>query len=158
MGSLLLDPGPWHHSSCKIWKKSSDKIQSYENASFPGTKGHIFPQHGIFGNRINWKHLLATFTVQNFKKIIEMYSELWRRTNFSPKRFFFEKTIIITFRYLLALSLCKILKKPFELILSYNDASFSGPIWLFGPNNNFSRKIIKIIFMYLLATFTVQNN
>ena len=54
------------------------------------------------------------------------------------------------------LSLCKIFKKFFERIQSFSTQNWpqDGP---FSPNKNFLGKIINIVFIYLLAPFTVQN-
>ena len=52
--------------------------------------------------------------------------------SFAPNVFW--KIINIILIYLLALSLCKILKKFFQRIQSYEDAQFLGPKWPISPN------------------------
>ena len=55
------------------------------------------------------------------------------------------------------LSLCKIVKQSLQQIHSCEDTPFSALNDPFGPNNNFFRKAIKIISMYLSASFIMQN-
>ena len=106
-------------------------------------------------------YLLAPFILQNFKKILKANPELWgcaifkaKIAQFAPSNFFLVQTII-TFIYLLALSLCKFKKKILQQIQSYEDAPFLGPKWSICPSNFFFLKIIKIILIYLLAPFIV---
>ena len=49
---------------------------------------------------------------------------------------FLWEIITIILIYLLALSLCKILKKLFQLIQSYEDVQFLDPKWPIYPNEN----------------------
>ena len=51
----------------------------------------------------------------------------------------------------------KFLKIPLQWIQSYEDAPFWGPKWSISPKQIFFWKIIKIILIYLLAPFIVQN-
>ena len=55
-------------------------------------------------------------------------------------------------------SLCKMLKKFFQWIQSYKNVSFLGPKWFSSPKRKvFLKKIMNIIFIYLLAPFILQN-
>ena len=77
-----------------------------------------------------------------------MDPELWGCTIFGPKMVHFPQTIFFFFGKLLLpflstykhLSLCKISKKFFQRIQSYEDAQFSSPKWPVSPNENFFRK------------------
>ena len=53
--------------------------------------------------------------------------------------------------------LYKILKKFLQWTQSCKDAPFLGPKCLFAPNKTLFEKFANIIFIYLLAPFTVQN-
>ena len=55
------------------------------------------------------------------------------------------------------LSFSKILKKLLGPIQSYEDAPFLGSKWSICPKQIFFKKVINIIFIYLLAPFTLQN-
>ena len=91
-------------------------------------------------------HLLAPFILQNFKKIFRVDPELWGCTIFRskmvhlPQSIFFGKLLIPFSSTYYPLSLCKILKKFFQWIQSYEDAQFLGPKWPISPNENFFRK------------------
>ena len=112
-----------------------------------GPKWPICHEHIFFGtNHYYYFHLpIGSFHCQKFKKILTEDPELWQCAIFGPKmvhlsQIFFGKIINIIFIYLLALSLCKILKKFFQRIQSYEDAQFLGPKWPISPNENFFRK------------------
>ena len=70
--------------------------------------------------------------------------------------FFLKKQLIKLSCTYYPLSFCKILKKPLELIQSYEDAPFLDPKWSICPKQNFFWKII-IVLIYLLAPFIAQN-
>ena len=108
-------------------------------------------------------YLLAPFILQNFKKILRADPELWGCAIFGPKMAHFSWKIFFWYKPLLLLSstywhfsLCKILKKLFQWIQSYEDALFLGPKWSICPQF-FFLKIINISLIYLLALFIVQN-
>ena len=86
-------------------------------------------------------YLLASFILQNFKKIIRADPGFWAQNNpFVLNKIFLVQTIIITFIYLLALFIVQNLKKFLQRIQSYEDAQFLGPKWPISPNENFFRK------------------
>ena len=75
------------------FKKFSQQIQSYEDASFLGPKWSICPKQKHF-----WKilqiiviYLLAPFTVQSFKKSLPADPELWGCTILESKMAHFLK-------------------------------------------------------------------
>ena len=72
-------------------------------------------------------------------------------------KIFLVQTIIITFIYLLAFFIAQNLKKFFQWIQSYEDASFWGPKWSICPKQFFFWKITNIIIIYLLGPFIGQN-
>ena len=108
-------------------------------------------------------YILPPFILQNFyKKILELiqsYEDMnhfWDQNSpFVLNKLFLVQTII-TFIYLLALSLCKILKNSdmeSRIMTMHHFLTQSGP---FAPNS-FFWKTITIILIYLLAPFIVQN-
>ena len=95
---------------------------------------------------ITFIYLLALFIA-----ILREDSDLWGCTIFGPKmvhlpqtRIFLEKINIILSTYW-PLSLCRILKKFFQLIQSYEDVpSVLDPKWPICPNKIFFGKTIKV--------------
>ena len=91
-------------------------------------------------------YLWAPFIWQNFKKILRVDPELWGCTIFGPKMvhllqtIFFGKLLRSFLSTYWPFSLCKILKKFFQQIQSYEDAQFLVTKWLISPNENFCRK------------------
>ena len=110
-------------------------------------------------------YLLAPFIWQIFKKMLRANPELWGCAILAPKIVQFVRNNFFWYKLLLLLSssywffpLGKIFKKFLQRIQSYEDTSFLGPKWSICPKQkNFFKKIIKIIFIYLLAPFVVQN-
>ena len=83
-------------------------------------------------------YLLATFILQNFRKVLmRMYHFLAKNDPFVRNKFFSVQTIIITFIYLLALFIVQNLKKFLQQIQSYEDAPFLGPKWSICPKQFF---------------------
>ena len=92
-------------------------------------------------------YLLSLFILQNFKKILRANPELWGCAIFGPKiahlswtNFFWYKPLLLLSSTYWPFSLCKIFKKFFQRIQSYEDAQFLGPKWPISPNENFFRK------------------
>ena len=88
----LLPSTYWPFSLCKILKKFLQWIQTYEDAPFLEPKWSICPP--IFF----WKiidiiliYLLASFILQNLKKILQSDPELWGCAIFGPKIAHFPK-------------------------------------------------------------------
>ena len=108
--------------------------------------------------------LLAPFILQSLKKILRADSELWGCTIFGPKmvqlswkKSFLVQTIIFTFIYLLALFIVQnFLKNSYSGSRVMRMGHFWAQNGLFALNKIFLEKI-KIIFIYLLATFIEQN-
>ena len=70
--------------------------------------------------------------------------------------FFLEKQLIkFSFAYW-PLSFCKILKKFLQQIQSYEDVIFGTQMVHLPQTNFFLKKIINVIFIYLLAPFILQ--
>ena len=100
-------------------------------------------------------YLLAPFILQNFKKILRAYPELWGCAIFGPKmahlcwqklQTILVQTIIITL----------LKKKPLQRSRVMRMHHFWAQI-VHLPQTNICLKIIKIILIYLLAPFIVQN-
>ena len=74
-------------------KKFLQRIQSYEDVPFLGTKWSICSKQNFFWKIINiiLIYLLAPFIVQNFKKILPADPELWGCAVFGPKMAHFPK-------------------------------------------------------------------
>ena len=110
-------------------------------------------------------YLLAPFILQNFKKILRANPELWGCAIFGSKipqfvlnKIFWYKPLLLLSSTYWPFSLCKILKKFLQPIQSYEDTSFLCPKWLiWHKQKKFLKKILKIIFIYILAPFILQN-
>ena len=74
-------------------QKFLQRIQSYEDVPFLGSKWSICPKQIFFWKIINiiLIYLLAPFIDQNFKKILPVDPELWGCTIFGPKMAHFPK-------------------------------------------------------------------
>ena len=111
-------------------------------------KHPICPEQNSFGAKhYYYFHLpIGPFHCAKLKKnsyrgsrVLKMY-DIWTPNNpFSPNNFFGQLLILFACTYQ-PLSLCKILKKFFQWIQSYEDAQFLGPKWPISPNENFFRK------------------
>ena len=73
------------------------------------------------------------------------------------QNFFWYKPLLLFSSTYWPFSLDKIFKKFLQRIQNYEDASFLGPKWSICPKQIFLKKIINIIFIYLLAPFVAQN-
>ena len=126
------------------------------------------PQMNFFSQKTTNKifmYLLAPFILKNFEKILRADPELWRCAFFMPKmahlswtkKFLYKRWLLLSTTYW-PFSLCKILKKFLQQIQRYEYASLLGCKWIICPKQCFFlKKIIKIIFIYLLAPFILQN-
>ena len=79
-------------------------------------------------------YFIAPFILQNLKKKLLELIQSYEDAPFSgpkwpicPEKFFLVQTIIITFIYLLALSIVQNLKKFLQWIQGYEDTQFLGP-------------------------------
>ena len=97
---------------------------------------------------ITFIYLLALFIVQNLKKFlqhIQSYEDVpflvpkWSIC-LPPKKILIGKLLKSFSSTYYSLSLCKIFKKFFHRIQSYEDVQFLGPKWPISPNENFFRK------------------
>ena len=105
--------------------------------------------------------LLAPFILQNFKKILWIDPELWGCAIFGPfvlHNFFWYKPLLLLSPTFWPFLLCKIQKNSY----SGSTVTRMGHYW--AQNGQFACpkeknfwKIIKIILIYLLASFIVQN-
>ena len=86
-----LPIGPFH--CAKFKKKFLLQIQNYQDMLFLGPKWSIWPKQFFFWKIINiiLIYLLASFIVQNFKKILPRDPESWGCTIFGPKMANFPK-------------------------------------------------------------------
>ena len=94
-------------------------------------------------------YLLAPFILQNFKKILELiqsYEDVhhFRDQNgsFAMNKSFWYKPLLLLSSTYWPISLCKILKKFFQLIQSHENVQFLDPKWLISSNENFFRKLV----------------
>ena len=125
----------WPLSLCKILKKFLRQIQSYEDVPFLDPKSPICHKQISFGaNHYYYFHLpIGPFHCAKLKKnsyrgsrVLKMY-DIWTPNNpFSPNNFFGQLLILFACTYQ-PLSLCKILKKFFQWIQSYEVVPFLGP-------------------------------
>ena len=126
------------------------------------------PKNFFFEKIINiiFIYLLAPFILQNYKKILRANPELWGCAIFGSKipqfvlnKIFWYKPLLLLSSTCWPFSFCKIFKKFFLRIQSYEDAPFLGPKWSICPNLFFlgGGGVIKITLIYLLAPFIVQN-
>ena len=95
---------------------------------------------------ITFIYLLTLFIVQNLKKFlqhIQSYEDVpflvpkWSICPSPPKKILFGKLLKSFSSTYYSLSLCKIFKKFFHWIQSYEDVQFLGPKWPISPNENF---------------------
>ena len=116
---------------------------------FSGPKWCICPEQNFFGtNYYYYFHLaIGPFHCAKLKKIVTMDPELWGCTIFGPKmvpfaphKFFFWKLLISFSSTYYSLSLCKILKRFFQLIQSYENLQFLGPKWPIFLNGHLKKK------------------
>ena len=106
------------------------------------------PWTTFFGrNHYYYFHLpIGPFCCAKFKIFFTADPELWGCTIFGPKNGPFAPNKVFCWKLLISfsstykpLSLCKILKKFFQWIQSYEDAQFLGPEWPISPNEDFFR-------------------
>ena len=133
---------------------------------FSSPKWCICPEQNFFGtNYYYYFHLaIGPFHCAKLKKIVTMDPELWGCTIFGPKmvpfaphKFFFWKLLISFSSTYYSLSLCKILKRFFQLIQSYENLQFLGPKWPIFLNGHFKKKnllmsLVSLICVYLYST------
>ena len=108
-------------------------------------------------------YLLVPFILQNFKKFLRVDPVLWgcvilgpKMTHLSWTKFFWYKPLLLLSSTYWPFSLCKIQKN------SYSGSRVRMPhFWAqngpFAPNKFFFWKIIKMLLIYLLGPFVVQN-
>ena len=125
------------------------KFQTYEDVPCLGPKWPICPEQKFFGtNHYYYFHLLvspfycAKFTKNSYSgsKVMRMCHFWAQNPPFAPNNFFVENSISISSNYQ-PLSLCKILKKSFQWIQSYEDAQSLCPKWPICPNENFFQTV-----------------
>ena len=75
---------------------------------------------------------------------------------FVIKIFFWYKPLLLLSSNYWPFSLCKILKKFLQQIQSYEDVIFGTQMVHLPQTNFFLKKIINVIFIYLLAPFILQ--
>ena len=73
-------------------------------------------------------------------------------------RIFWEKSLILFSYTYRPFSLCKILKKFWQRIQSYEYVPFLGPKWPICPNKNFFRKPIKTLFISFMPIYIPKIN
>ena len=133
-------------SYCKVLKEFLELIQSYQDVPFSGPKWPICPEKKFFVQTIiiTFIYLLALFIVQDLQNILTADPKI--RTFFGPKMIqllrkkFFGKLLKSLSSNYQPLSLCKISKKSFQPIQSYEDTQFLSLKWSICPNDNFFRK------------------
>ena len=107
---------------------------------------HFWAQNDPFVHYHHFHLTIDPFHCAKFKKILTADLELLGCTTFGPKMVHLPQTIFSRklFTTFLStywpLSLCKILKKFFQLIQSYEDAQLLGPKRPTYPNENYFRK------------------
>ena len=105
-----------------------------------------------------YMYLLASFILQNFKKILRADVPFWGpKWSICPPKGFFGTNHYYYFHLPIGRFHCTKYKKFLLWIQNYENAPFWGPIWSICPKQNFFGEIIDIILIYLLASFIVQN-
>ena len=120
-----LPIGSFH---CGKFQKFLQQIQSYEDAPFLGPKWSICPKQFFLGKIINTIliYLLTHFNVQNLKKILPVYPELWgctilgsKLTHFPKWEFVLNKPVNEPFFFHSCLSTCQKSKSDVNPLLKY---------------------------------------
>ena len=113
---------------------------------------------------ITFIYLLALFIVQNLKKILTADPELWRHTIFGPKivylpqtKLFWKKSLISFSSTYWPFSLCKILKKFFQRIQSYEMQHFWDQNGPFAQMRIFSGNMLISLVPFIHAYLQVKN-
>ena len=112
---------------------------------FAGPKWRICNEQIFFGtNHYYYFHLpTGPFDCAKSRKILTAYPELWECAIYGPKMVqlphFLGRKLLISSSST-CWPLCKILKKFFLRIQSYEDAQFLSPKWPISPNENFFQK------------------
>ena len=151
-------------SFCKILKKFLKPILNYEDVPFSGPKQPICPEQKCFGtSHYYYFHLpIGPFHCAKFKKIPTTDPEFRGCALLGSKwpicpNFFLRKSLITFSSTYQPLSLCKVFKKFFQWIHSYEDAQFLGPKWpistseIFLFSDNLLMSLISFIHAYLHA-------
>ena len=134
---------------------------------------HFGTQNGLFLlNKKFWLqtiiitfiYLLALFIVQNLKKILTADPELWGHTIFGPKivylpqtKLFWKKSLISFSSTYWPFSLCKILKKFFQRIQSYEMQHFWDQNGPFAQMRIFSGNMLISLVPFIHAYLQVKN-
>ena len=164
---LLLLSSPYcSFSLCKIFKKFLQQIQSYEDTSFSRRKWFIHPKQFLF-----WKKLLMLFSAtywplslcKIFKKFLEpiqsyeavsffgqIYSNWSWEKCFSTDHYHYFHLPVGPFHW------AKLKKKVLTVNPELWECIIFGPKMVHLPQKCYLKKIIKIIFIYLLAPFIMQ--
>ena len=164
---LLLLSSPYcSFSLCKIFKKFLQQIQSYEDTSFSRRKWFIHPKQFLF-----WKKLLMLFSAtywplslcKIFKKFLEpiqsyeavpffgqIYSNWSWEKCFSTDHYYYFHLPVGPFHW------AKLKKKVLTVNPVWWECIIFGPKMVHLPQKCYLKKIIKIIFIYLLAPFIMQ--
>ena len=113
---------------------------------------------------ITFIYLLALFIVQNLKKILTADPELWGHTIFGPKivylpqtKLFWKKSLISFSSTYWPFSLCKILKKFFQRIQSYEMQHFWDQNGPFAQMRIFSGNMLISLVPFIHAYLQVKN-
>ena len=164
---LLLLSSPYcSFSLCKIFKKFLQQIQSYEDTPSSRQKWFIHPKQFLF-----WKKLLMLFSAtywllslcKTFKKFLEpiqsyeavpffgqIYSNCSWEKFFSTDHYHYFHLPVGPFHW------AKLKKKLLTVNPVWWECIIFGPKMVHLPQKCYLKKIIKIIFIYLLAPFIMQ--
>ena len=164
---LLLLSSPYcSFSLCKIFKKFLQQIQSYEDTPSSRQKWFIHPKQFLF-----WKKLLMLFSAtywplslcKIFKKFLEpiksyeavpffgqIYSNWSWEKFFSTDHYHYFHLPVGPFHW------AKLKKKVLTVNPELWECIIFGPKMVHLPQKCYLKKIIKIIFIYLLAPFIMQ--
>ena len=140
-------------------------IQSYHHRPFLGTKRPICPEQFFLAQIIiiTFIYLLALFILQNLQKALTAAPKLWGCPILRPKwsnchkKFFGKLLISFSSNYHISLLLCKISKKTFQQIQSYEAVQFLGIKWLICKNENFSENLLMNLVPFIHAYLHVKN-
>ena len=118
-------------SFCKFFLRILELIQSYED------KHHFRDQNSPF---VMKKKIFGTNHYYYFHLPIGPFHCFGQKWSIYLNKFFFGKSLLAFSSTYQPLSLCKILKKVFQQIQSYEDVQFLDPKWSIFPNESFFRK------------------
>ena len=148
-------------------KKLLWPIQSYEDVPFSSPKWPTCHEQNFFGTNHYYYFPLPIGHFHRAKckknsysgsRVVRMCHFRTQNGPFAPNKIFFGELLISFSSTYQPLLLCKILKKFFQRIQSYEDAQFFGQKWPISTNENFFRKPVNEHFFFHSCLSTCQKS